>query len=693
MDSFVGGQSIYEWLSALSLTKHYPLFAGYDGTDALRLLREADLVRLGVTNARDRRIMIRDLAQKHPDSASSYNGPGARSMSQPVVITVHEREPPPGSGKRKASLFTRGPLKAVTAGETASPGLPRVSEEERLQHQPWFHGKITRKAAERATRHDGDVLVRESSSKPGEVVLTTRWKGQPLHYVVEKVDAATVRPPSPGSGKGKTRTQSTSSSSSGPAYMYRIGGDAHPSVVDLMNHHLRTKQPISSDNGVQALYAVPRAATHKHGDTVSLTSAGDSRRNSMNFDDDRRSYSPSISDVTSLQSVDVFATASRLPPGSFPSPSLLRDTSLDCGSSSSLSTVGLGPRTASMSSLTSAFTNRNPDLPDPDLLDAMCKMVFKHTPFELAQHLLRVDMQMTQLLLPSGFGLNGDSSANQNNLADAGMSVTLLPIDMDELREMHHSWQAGRVVGLATVTLEQGRTFAGRLSQRFDSLSRWTAAVVIASGDVQKRCSALRRMVELAEHLQSDALADLFGFMAIMRGLQMPAVRRLTSTWEIFRKTEAGAATLFTSQLRTLADSLRSGRLMHEHLIPSVPYLEPVLSAMVNPPGKSQEPMSYDWEENIDTFSVDALVAHLDAGRSLSVQCHAYRLAGLARLSGMKVNLTVEEYFKRDFPLLLFLSRPSQTTAEPTPELYQRMVDLMSETAECENIIGKNTMI
>ena len=84
----------------------------------------------------------------------------------------------------------------------------------------------------------------------------------------------------------------------------------------------------------------------------------------------------------------------------------------------------------------------------------------------------------------------------------------------------------------------------------------WTAAVVIGAGDIAKRKNALKKMIEMAHHLQSDALVNLHSFMAVMRGLELPQVivssvllralheqvtcsfAQFVSLWLIFRLTQ-----------------------------------------------------------------------------------------------------------------------------------------------------------
>ncbi|KAM4690310.1 SHC-transforming protein 1 isoform 2-T2 [Rhinophrynus dorsalis] len=59
-----------------------------------------------------------------------------------------------------------------------------VSMEEQLKREPWYHGKMNRKEAERLLRVNGDFLVRESTTTPGQYVLTGLQNGQPKHLLL-----------------------------------------------------------------------------------------------------------------------------------------------------------------------------------------------------------------------------------------------------------------------------------------------------------------------------------------------------------------------------------------------------------------------------------------------------------------------------------------------------------------------------
>ncbi len=53
-----------------------------------------------------------------------------------------------------------------------------------LHVQPYFHGRIARPNAESLVREDGDFLVRESTNKPGQYVLTGLSNGRPQHLLL-----------------------------------------------------------------------------------------------------------------------------------------------------------------------------------------------------------------------------------------------------------------------------------------------------------------------------------------------------------------------------------------------------------------------------------------------------------------------------------------------------------------------------
>ena len=96
-------------------------------------------------------------------------------------------------------MFINAPTQHVTLSDPSlsepfddalgvSGGLGPVSAApplvEQLQCETWFHGSLSRRPAERLLTRDGDFLVRESGTTPGQYVLTGQQGGQPKHLLL-----------------------------------------------------------------------------------------------------------------------------------------------------------------------------------------------------------------------------------------------------------------------------------------------------------------------------------------------------------------------------------------------------------------------------------------------------------------------------------------------------------------------------
>ncbi|XP_024421140.2 breast cancer anti-estrogen resistance protein 3 isoform X2 [Desmodus rotundus] len=57
---------------------------------------------------------------------------------------------------------------------------------EDLRSHAWYHGRIPRQVAENLVQRDGDFLVRDSLSSPGNFVLTCQWKNLAQHFKIHR---------------------------------------------------------------------------------------------------------------------------------------------------------------------------------------------------------------------------------------------------------------------------------------------------------------------------------------------------------------------------------------------------------------------------------------------------------------------------------------------------------------------------
>ncbi|XP_062452071.1 SHC-transforming protein 2 isoform X2 [Rhea pennata] len=92
---------------------------------------------------------------------------------------------------------------------------PIAPTEEQLRREPWYHGKMSRRDAEKLLQMDGDFLVRDSITNPGQYVLTGMQGGQPRHLLL-------VDP------EGVVRTKDV----------------LFESISHLISHHQQREQPI-----------------------------------------------------------------------------------------------------------------------------------------------------------------------------------------------------------------------------------------------------------------------------------------------------------------------------------------------------------------------------------------------------------------------------------------------------------------
>ncbi|XP_067086482.1 SHC-transforming protein 2 isoform X1 [Osmerus mordax] len=94
-------------------------------------------------------------------AASGGPGPGPGSVSIGGVMVLEDQWPSPP--RRRA---------------------PVAPTEEQLRREAWYHGRMSRRDAEKLLVRDGDFLVRDSATNPGQYVLTGMHCGLPKHLLL-----------------------------------------------------------------------------------------------------------------------------------------------------------------------------------------------------------------------------------------------------------------------------------------------------------------------------------------------------------------------------------------------------------------------------------------------------------------------------------------------------------------------------
>lgn len=88
----------------------------------------------------------------------------------------------------------------------------------------FFHGKINRQTTETLLNQDGQFLVRESSTQTGEYVLSCRFKGAPMHFIIHEHQLSAEK-------NGQRQ--------------YAFDGPKFSSVAQLIAFHVDNQQPIT----------------------------------------------------------------------------------------------------------------------------------------------------------------------------------------------------------------------------------------------------------------------------------------------------------------------------------------------------------------------------------------------------------------------------------------------------------------
>ncbi|XP_037062695.1 SHC-transforming protein 1 isoform X4 [Peromyscus leucopus] len=119
--------------------------------------------------------------------------PGRELFDDPSYVNIQNldkaRQAGGGAGPPNPSLNGSAPrdlfdMKPFEDALRVPPPPQAMSMAEQLQGESWFHGKLSRREAEALLQLNGDFLVRESTTTPGQYVLTGLQSGQPKHLLL-----------------------------------------------------------------------------------------------------------------------------------------------------------------------------------------------------------------------------------------------------------------------------------------------------------------------------------------------------------------------------------------------------------------------------------------------------------------------------------------------------------------------------
>ncbi|KAJ3605799.1 hypothetical protein NHX12_027843, partial [Muraenolepis orangiensis] len=107
---------------------------------------------------------------------------------KPFEDAIHSQPLPHHAPGQPLPGPATGLHKAASVDNCSSPLLVRAvalrAAQEELGGQPWYHGQMNRRDAEKLLRDDGDFLVRKSTTNPGSYVLTGMHHGLAKHLLL-----------------------------------------------------------------------------------------------------------------------------------------------------------------------------------------------------------------------------------------------------------------------------------------------------------------------------------------------------------------------------------------------------------------------------------------------------------------------------------------------------------------------------
>ncbi|XP_058450330.1 SH2 domain-containing protein 3C isoform X2 [Malaya genurostris] len=247
---------VSDWLARLDLTEYRDKFKLFNGVEDFLYHSEADIKKLGIrNNAHRARIISSLVALREKSSTGSLKHVDTlrKTMRHSVAVEPNKctrnNEDMPyecltiSNAKQSKSLGDLLDMETPDGGNEAV-ALKKALEWELsldsrdLRSHAWYHGPIPRQRAEEIVQKDGDFLVRDCVSQPGNYVLTCRTKGPTLHFVINKllIQPETVY----------ERVQ------------YQFEDDAYDTVPDLITFYVGSGKVISAASGARIQFPCNR---------------------------------------------------------------------------------------------------------------------------------------------------------------------------------------------------------------------------------------------------------------------------------------------------------------------------------------------------------------------------------------------------------------------------------------------------
>ncbi|KAL1783780.1 SH2 domain-containing protein 3A [Sigmodon hispidus] len=560
-------------------------------------------------------------------------------------------------------------------------------DKDNLACQPWYHGQLSRQEAEALLLQDGDFLVRASESQGGHPVISCRWGGKTLHFMVFRVSLR----PKPGR----------------PQALFQLEDERFASMSALVHSYMTSRRPLSQATGAVACKPVSRQRplTRSFSENVLTESQAASRplrprkwsssqpvdldKSGRGKDVSRAGTSPTFGSalhrtgseptlLKALPHLGAMTDSLRASDGQLhrKSPSKpFRIPSLTSGHPPTYcELLPLVPSTQTTTPRPSCpepeaswweaqeeedkcfvrpqtevsfcipghpsclLVSQNGPL-DPTVLCTLRRLFVTHDSRSTALHLLLVDCQ----------------------------AIGLLEVTKSQRSVM------GVDSGLELLTLPQGHCLRLEVLERIETLALAGALVVLScSGSLEERTATLKGLVELALALRPGATGDLLGLAGVMGALLMPQVSRLESTWRHLRRNHTDSALAFEQELKPLMRALDESSGPCNPGEVALPHVAPVVRLMEG------EEISGPLDE-----SCDQLLRTLFGARQLAYNAPRFRRAAAQRLQGFRPNPELcKTLTTSSLRCLLWGNKGTQANRAHRLEKLHQVLNILSQQLE-----------
>ncbi|XP_055897909.1 SH2 domain-containing protein 3C-like isoform X2 [Biomphalaria glabrata] len=236
--------AISTWLEALSMPEYLPLFHQYGGVEDLIYATESEIKDLGIRiGAHRAKILssLRILREKY--EKGRVTGSGLFSLQRTDSVPSASAPTSPTGPYPDFQHLIISPEKLQLDLQKELAGDPSD-----LRSRPWYHGSITRQHAETLVCENGDFIVRDCISKPGDFVLTCRWKGTPLSFMINSI----VGNCAPGQL---------------PVISYQFEDDAFATIQELIQYYQHRGKPVTQVSGALLKNPISRSMPLSYYDT------------------------------------------------------------------------------------------------------------------------------------------------------------------------------------------------------------------------------------------------------------------------------------------------------------------------------------------------------------------------------------------------------------------------------------------